>query len=220
MEYIYSKTSKEGLESLAQSILDSLNRNGNVLWLISGGSNVPIAVKIMKIIRSKIASNKLNHLIVTLTDERFGPVNHKDSNWKQLKDSGFNFSDIKTLPILKELDLESTTKSFSISLSAAIAASDFIVGQFGIGHDGHIAGILPNSVALNDSELVNSYVSDPFTRITISPKAFRKISLIFVFAFGESKIEAIQGLLLKVIPQPANLLKEMKNVYLYSDIKI
>jgi len=53
-----------------------------VLWLVPGGSNIPIAVEAMDMIRKEMSGLSLKYLTITLSDERYGSVGHKDSNWK------------------------------------------------------------------------------------------------------------------------------------------
>ncbi|MFA6079757.1 MAG: 6-phosphogluconolactonase, partial [Candidatus Omnitrophota bacterium] len=146
---------------------------------------------------------------------------HKDSNWEQLIAADFDFNDIQTLPVIRGFSLEETVRDFSKSAGSAFNSADAIIGQFGIGADGHIAGMLPHSEAAKSTAAVFSYEAKPFTRITLTSRMFEKISAAYVFVFGENKREAITNLRTKELSieeQPAQILKRIRESYLYSDI--
>ncbi|MCX6716841.1 MAG: 6-phosphogluconolactonase [Candidatus Taylorbacteria bacterium] len=228
MNFIEVKNQAEenvGVSALAERICNALIEGKKALWLVSGGSNIPIAVKVMRIIKSEggISEKKLGNLTVTLMDERYGPVGHADSNWKQLMDSGFSFSDINTMPVLTGLGLEETESEWASQIKKVFASKAVIMGQFGMGSDGHIAGILPNSPAVSESGLVSAYQSEKFTRITLTFETLKKIDVAYLFAFGDSKKEQIKKLHdsendsknISLAEQPAQILKSLKEVYIY-----
>ncbi|MEI6238237.1 MAG: 6-phosphogluconolactonase [bacterium] len=228
MNFIEVKNQDEnniGVSALAERICNSLMRGKKVLWLVSGGSNIPIAVKVMRAIKGEggISEKKLGNLTVTLMDERYGSVGHADSNWKQLMDSGFSFSDINTMPVLTGLGLEETQNEWSRQIKKAFVLRAVIIGQFGMGSDGHIAAILPNSPAVSESGLVSAYQSEKFTRITLTFEAIKKIDVAYLFAFGDSKKGQIDRLCdsenddkdISLAEQPAQILKSLKEVYIY-----
>jgi 6-phosphogluconolactonase/glucosamine-6-phosphate isomerase/deaminase len=236
MQFI-KDNSKVGTQALAGKVVNSLKEGKKVLWLVPGGSNIPIAVEAMNMIRQALndnethTNNKLLNLTVTLSDERYGHVGHKDSNWKQLEDAGFNFDGVNKIPVLIGKSLEGTASAYKKGIIKAmneVATSEgLIIGQFGIGADGHIAGILPHSRAAayleadhtgKDSPLICAYRSSPFIRITLTPVALNKVSIAYVFAFGDSKREAVERLRgqdLSIDEQPAQILKHLPEAYLY-----
>jgi 6-phosphogluconolactonase/glucosamine-6-phosphate isomerase/deaminase len=220
MNFIQSKDFTEGSNALAFYVGDLLRSGKKVLWFISGGSNIPIAVKTMSVTRSRVSRECFPNLTVMLTDERYGPTGHADSNWQQLKDSGFDFNGIKSLPVLTGLPLKETTSNYGNNVELAIDEADVIVAQFGIGADGHIAGILSDSPAINDTEGVCGYESKSFTRITLTPWTLNRINRAYVFVFGSSKKEAIvnlRGDALPVNQQPAQVLRNIPEVFIYTD---
>jgi 6-phosphogluconolactonase/glucosamine-6-phosphate isomerase/deaminase len=155
------------------------------------------------------------------TDERYGPIGHKDSNWQQMSDQGFNFKNIEYISILRSLSLDQTIEQYGIDIEKAFGEADIIVAELGIGGDGHIGGILPHTSAVRDTAPVTGYEASPFTRISISFPYFRKIDIAYVFAFGSSKQKAIEDLKNKQLSlddEPCQILKEMKEVYFYSDM--
>jgi 6-phosphogluconolactonase/glucosamine-6-phosphate isomerase/deaminase len=218
MEYVRSEDYKEGALDLANAIAFSLKENKKVLWILTGGSSIPSCVEAFDLIKKMDVS--LEYLTVTLTDERYGEVGYTDSSWQKLIEAGFDFNTINPIPVLTGLPFEETATDFEININKAFAENDIIISQFGIGADLHIAGILPKSPGTLETRLVSAYTSDPFQRITLSFEAIRKIQKAFVFIFGESKKGAISELKESVdslSEKPANILKEIEEVFVYSD---
>src|ERR1700739_3532766 len=113
MQFIYTLDTKEATETMASKIVSFLDEGKNVLWLVPGGSNVPITAAALKIVRSSVSAEILSQLTVAQVDERFGPVGHPDSNWKQLKDTGADLSGFATLPILDGSNLSETVAHYA-----------------------------------------------------------------------------------------------------------
>ena len=224
MKLIHSTDPNEGFVSLASRIAAALNAGKPVLWLVCGGSNVTAAFDIFKSIKAQADPRSLALLTIGQTDERFGPVGHADSNWRQLKEAGFDFNAVKGSPILIGESLEETVFAYSRTIEAAVSdakrSGGLVVALFGIGFDGHIAGILPHSQAVDSSESVCGYEAGKFTRVTLTPIALKKIDLAYAFAFGESKREALKSLRdqeLSIDEQPAVILKGLEQAFVYSD---
>ncbi len=228
MQFIQAKTPDKGVEEMAGRIIAALLGGKRVLWLVCGGSNITSAVAAMDIILNEVNDKDLKNLTVGQTDERYGPVGHEDSNWKQLADSGFPFEEVQSVPILIDRPLRETVEAYESKIGAlmgAVADDDegrggLIIAQFGIGSDSHIAGILPRSPAVTDRHLVCGYVAEPYTRITLTPVALARVQVAYAFAFGESKATAIRRLKneeLTLEEQPCQLLKTLPEAFLYSD---
>ena len=221
IQFIMVPDHKEGTKALADKIVAFLNENKKVLWLIPGGSNIPIAADAMNIIRGAVQPASLDNLTVTLTDERYGPVGHPDSNWKQLQDVRINFSGIKAYPILDGSSLDETVARFAVIIEKILKSTDVIVGQFGMGADGHIAGILPHSPAVYETSASTAgYVSKPFTRVSLTFPILRKIAVAYMFASVSTKKEALDRLHendVSLADQPAQILKEIPEVFVYVD---
>ncbi|MFA6314759.1 MAG: 6-phosphogluconolactonase [Candidatus Paceibacterota bacterium] len=222
MNLIKSTDSNEGAPLLANRIIDSLVASKKVLWLIAGGSNIPIAVSVMNMIKKSAVNIDFQNLTIALTDERYGPVGHPDSNWQQLIDHGFDFNGVRSVPILKGRSLEETAIGYDKYIRSIFESVEVVIAQFGIGADGHIAGILPHSPAVDCTDIVTGYVTDNFTRITLTPIALRKINYAFVFAFGESKLEAMKNIRenkMTLADEPAGILNTLPEVYIFSGLE-
>ena len=184
---------------------------------------MPISVDVLNIMKAELDKEGKRHILknvtVTLTDERYSSINHPDSNWRQLKEKGFDFEAVTAVPVLVGKSLDETTKLFGVNLRDVWNNNEVKIGQFGIGEDGHIAGVLPRSVGVSNPGTVVSYEAGKFRRITITLETIAKLDSVYVFAYGESKKEALNNLKeeLTLDAQPAQILKSVKEVFVYSD---
>jgi len=207
-------------ELLGNRIVELLDEDKSVLWLVPGGSNIPISVEAMKIIRGKTSVQGLSHLTISLTDERYGEVGHADSNWQQLLNAGFSFDGVKAIPVLAGLSVEETVQKYGESVLFAMSTVDVVVGQFGIGADGHIAGVLPHTLGVTSTESTIFYTSEPYVRISLSLKTIEKIDSAYAFAFGSSKsktLARLQNEELSLDDQPSQVLKKIVESFLCID---
>lgn len=201
------------------SKLKSSLQQGSTTWFLSGGSNIKLEVAIMSRIDLETSSN----LTVTLADERFGAYNHPESNWTKLKAAGFDPKNARVIEIIQPdtTDIESATATFEATLEEIFEDCPSLIGQFGMGNDGHIAGILPHSPASTDlNSLVTSYASTPFHRISLTFNAIKKLNATFLIAMGEEKKQQLENLVnsdLALADQPAQIIKQVFESYLYND---
>lgn len=215
---VASKEEAEGI--LLDAIRKSLSDGSKVLWLLPGGSNIRISAAVFKL----LTEDELSRITVTLTDERFGPIGHPHSNYFQLEQAGFDFSKVNATPILADKydSLDETVERFERTINDLFAESQIIIGQFGMGGDGHIAGIMPHSVASQEIErLAVGYKTDDFTRITMTFNAILMVDRAYLIAFGQSKLEALVSLRDKAIElnaQPAQILRQVNDVLVINDM--
>jgi len=127
------------------------------------------------------------------------------------------------LPVLQAgLDFEATAAAYEEQVKKEFAQpGSLIIAQLGMGSDGHVAGILPHSPAAKPNEhVVVAYESDPYRRITLTFTALRQIDTAYLFAFGAEKLPAVTNLAMHELPleeQPAQILRELSDVYVYND---
>lgn len=210
-------TEEDAPEIVAAAIDRTTKASPSTLLLLSGGSNIDRIVAIRR------------HLDVTggqvtvgLVDERFGPPGHPDSNWAQLEAAGFDFTGVDTLPVLQPgLSLTETADRYGARLEAALAAPATCIGLFGLGEDGHTAGILVGSPALDSTEIVCGYSGPDFNRITLSKTAIRRLDAGLLLAYGQRKRAQLDRLeqSLDSREQPAQVLKDIKELMVYNDYK-
>ena len=218
MRFIHASGWEDGVADLTEQLVHELADEKRILWLVSGGSNIPASVEVMDSILPSLSAQ----LSIMPVDERFGPEGHADSNWASLFKAGFNAKRATLLPVLqKNKTFQQSVQHYKQLVKQAFATHDVIVAQLGIGPDGHIAGILPNSPASRETaELVCGYQSEPYKRLTLTFPALMHITDAFVFAFGENKEQAIVNLRdkqLALTEQPAQILKDLDKVCIYND---
>lgn len=218
MKYILTAGWDDGVADLTERLARELAGGKRVLWLVSGGSNVPASVQVM----DSIAAGLSRNLSVSLADERYGKPGHPDSNWEQLMQAGFDGKHAALLPVLKSgASFEQTIKDYERLVEQGLAGNDVVIAQLGIGPDGHIAGILPGSPAAAETKaLVSGYETPVFKRLTLTLPALRRLTAVYAFAFGEPKQEALAALQAgsqSPARQPAQILNELPEAYVYSD---
>ncbi len=212
---------EEAATFLSLSVLEKLKMGKSVLLFLTGGSSIAVGIKFAEILKENQEKDLFNKLTITLTDERYGPVDHFNSNYFQLIEKGFNIREAKIIPILIDDDRNITTEKFNSILNQEFMLADYKIGIFGVGTDGHTAGILPESGAVNSSNLVYSYETPIFSRITITPKAIEKLDEAVVWAQGEDKWKVIENLKtdIDIIKQPAQILKKVPLLTIFTDYK-
>ena len=178
---------------------------------------MPASVEIMKSIPKDLSSG----LSIMPVDERFGPVGHDESNWAKLMAASFDAKQANLRPVLAGgLDFEATAKRYNEMAIQAFADSNLVIGQLGLGADGHTAGILPNSPATHVVEATATYYeAPPLRRLTLTFRALKKINVAYVLAFGADKKTALENLKqdISLEQEPAQILKDFPEVYIYND---
>lgn len=206
------------VEHITNVITDKIRSDETVLWLVPGGSAMKIAVKVL----ANLEDEDTSLLCITLTDERFGRPGHDDENWVQLENLGFNTRTINAYRVLRGEDSETTAIEFSNKLEQMYAGFDYKIGLFGMGSDGHTAGIKPESPAVSSGMLAASFVGDDFERVTMTPYAISQLDEVVLYAHGQDKFEQIKQLLetnQDIESQPAQVLKQVKTATIFSDYK-
>lgn len=213
------RTSSNPKEEIVEYLSDVLKRyialNKKVLLLVPGGS----AIVVLPRVAEKLKGVDCANLSVTLTDERYGEVGHKDSNWQQIMEEGFDLLNANLYHVLQGKDEATTALDFRKFIEDKIKTSDYIIGLFGIGRDGHTSGILPESRAIDSKELVCGYQSEEYYRITTTPLFLSKLDEVIVYATGASKKETLEKLRSEysIGEQPAQALKQADKFIIFND---
>jgi len=213
-----NKTSEEIASHIAEAINKQIRLGKNVLWFLSGGSFIPTEILISK----KIDEVPPGKLVVTMGDEKYGSVDYEESAWFKLMKGGFDIKGAKLIPYLNGKDILNTTEDIIKIIQEEITKADYKIGLFGMGADGHTAGVLPHTPAVKADYLAYAYDAPPFKRITITPKTIATFDEAFLYAMGESKWPMIEKLKLDDISiedQPAQILKSIPLLTIFTDIK-
>jgi 6-phosphogluconolactonase/glucosamine-6-phosphate isomerase/deaminase len=204
------------VDYLSHAIATHLTKGERVLWLVPGGSAIQVAAAVS----GQLRGHSLKNLAVTLTDERYGPVGHPDSNWHQLEQAGFSLPGAELMPVLSGADMEATTANFAATLERELARADYRLGFFGIGPDGHTAGMLPDSPAVTAQGFASGYSAN-YERITMTVPAIRRLDEAVVYAVGENKwpvLDQLEGQV-ELTKQPAQALKPVSKLTIFNDYK-
>jgi 6-phosphogluconolactonase/glucosamine-6-phosphate isomerase/deaminase len=182
----------EAENTLCDALIEATRFGKKVLFLLPGGSSAGIGANVW----GKLPVESQALITISLTDERFGPVGHPDSNWLLLQKLGLDLSDERHIPVLQNLETkDETATAWAEKLGQTTDVADSVVALFGIGTDHHIAGIKPKSPAVYETEaLTSAYQGEDFERVTITPVVFNKITHGFIYAEGPVKAEAIKSL--------------------------
>ncbi len=163
----------------------------------------------------------LSGLAISLTDERYGPVGHANSNWRQLDERGFKAPGARLLPVLKGKSMPETAFAYQTMLLSEAKQADYSLALAGMGPDGHILGIKPGSPAMAATEYVSGYKWDDYDRLTPTIKFLKLLDEVVVYAAGQDKWPQFDALEQKISPgaQPAQLLKQLQKVIIFNDYK-
>jgi len=215
-KFIKQSSPPDIAQQMADKIASLAKTNGRISWFLSGGSCIPIEASAANLLNESLARDITGFLI----DERFGQLCNADSNFHQLQAAGFPGYKLRVVPVLEGLDINQTTQKYDKVIRDLTVSSSYKIGVFGIGADGHIAGILPNSPALLSTDYVTSYDGVYYQQITTTEKTLRAIDETIVYAAGPSKHTALNNLREKLLvkDQPAQLLKLIPQVTIYNDL--
>lgn len=217
MEYHQAAVSK-AIEKAATQLLSHLRNGNKVLWLLSGGSGGDVCVQISK----QLAEHDLSNLFVTMSDERYGVVGHKDENMQQLLNDGLTLPGATIYRPLYGASLEDTVTTYAEWLTATSAHVDYRFAILGVGSDGHTSGIKPHSVAVSSPDAAVGYKSNDFTRITTTVGFLTTLDEAVVQAYGADKHTVINQLLhsnSQIDDAPMMVIRQIPKVTVFSDTK-
>jgi 6-phosphogluconolactonase/glucosamine-6-phosphate isomerase/deaminase len=216
MNFIKNDKPEVAANFLYKQIQSRLDEGQPVVWFVSGGSAIAVAV-----LTAKKFSDHLSSLTVTLADERYGPVGHPNSNWQLLLEAGFNISSARLQPVLNGQDAARTAADYELSISSLFNTPGYKIALLGIGADGHTAGILPNLPSVDSTKLINYYHTPQFDRLTLTPQALAQLDEAVVYARGTDKHMALGNLdkNMSIEHQPAQILKQIPRLTIFNDLK-
>ena len=202
---------------LVSTISQRLGAGDQVLWLLSGGSAVGLAVAVA----ARLRPPSPDRLIVSLADERYGTVGHADSNWQQLTEAGFALPQATLVPVLRGLPLIETAQVWGAEIDGYLRTVDYRLALLGIGPDGHTSGVLPGTPATYATEPAFAYDGGAFERVTTTLPTLARLDEAVVYMVGEAKRQVITGLknTIDVHEQPAQILKAIHRATIFNDLE-
>src|SRR3989338_1207411 len=229
----------------------------NVLLFLSGGSCIKaypyLAESILRLFRNS-EDDDIQNLTILQVDERFQPKKKEDSNAYQMEKAGLwktcQKANLEYYTVSQERSLgdsvefyNDTMKKFNISRMPQFDKEGtqrkkkmYQIGVFGIGEDGHTAGLLRGyeSYWNTESFYVGYENSGQFkNRITLTPCSIKKMDMIFVLVQGDKKKKVLKKLNHLTMKQcsnedekelenkfPAVVLSDIPQVEIFTDQKI
>lgn len=205
---------------LSDLIRGLLKNNKQLTWFMCGGSNILVQAAVF----NHLSEDERSQITIALTDERYVPFGDADSNQKQLGDAGIDFSKYHSVMPLSEnqQSLEETAKNYDRKVKDLVSSGAVLFGSFGIGIDGHTAGIKPGHVAFDDvNDLAFGYEAKDFKRVTLSYEAIRSLDCACAVVLGQEKTEVLKQLQTSDLPldkQPAQIFKQLPEVYIINEV--
>jgi hypothetical protein len=204
---------KEAAIELA-GIIDSYLRQGKrVAWFISGGSSIPIAIKVASLLE------ETSNLKTSLVDEKFSNPAQSYTNWSELAVDPVL---AKLTPcVLIDKNIHESELAFKLLVGNLMEWCDVSIGQFGIGEGYHTGGILASSPAVTDDTYTSTYKHDNDYHITVTTKLVGELDVAFINSFGDSKrvlVEHFIGSTSSIGDEPTQALKISHQTILVSDV--
>jgi len=210
------------------NILKSYENNKIIMIWLSGWSSVTSFYNYLSENYLKIPESLRNKIKYCFVDERLVPLDHKDSNYKQLKDAFLD--DLIKKGLLKEENILNIWTQ-ALNCPGSVAEDYFNIVKnidiwlFGVWPDGHTCSLFPNHDLLGSKLYwyleINDSPKPPSDRITISPNMLKSIENSFVFFIWEWKKEAYLWFLDKnkdFRQTPTKLILDCKNSFVISNI--
>lgn len=178
------------VERLVNAVAMAADDGRDVLLLLPGGSAATIIAPLFE----RLAAYQ-QHVIISLTDERYGETGHKDANWRVVDKQRAVLPQAAFVPVLHGKGAVATIADWNKNLQQwATDPNVDVMLLTGIGDDGHTLGIKPHSPACTSDAFACCYEWDDFTRITITPKVVKSATLTVLYANGPQKQSVIDRL--------------------------
>jgi 6-phosphogluconolactonase/glucosamine-6-phosphate isomerase/deaminase len=223
------QTMDDVADGLITLLTEPLAAGQKVLWLISGGSSIPVAATVSQQLGRQGVNTE--GLFVTLVDDLYDPAHSAATNWQKLQDAGFEPGQATMqgiLPLKREALTATDTAPDTIAaqfnrlLEDRLAWADVSIGQFGLGDGFHTGGVLAGSPAAREAErLAIAYKHDGVHKITVTPALIGRLDTALVNSMGEGKRPLVKHFLTStkdIVAEPTQGLKSAKQTYLYSDV--
>ena len=208
----------EASSCLSNLIINEINKSKKNSFTIglSGGSTPKITYSLLK---NDIQD--LSKIIFWTVDERWVPRDDEYSNQKMIN-SFFADSTAKILEVeYSGLSAERDANKYASKLENNITNFDTVI--LGVGEDGHIASLFPDTVAVNDTE--NFYVSNEVNilskwRVTATFKLLKEVDNVYLLVTGNNKKEILKSIMNNGNTSANKLINERKTTILITDQEI
>lgn len=188
------------VERLIQKLSNTIRATGMATWVLAGGTSPSTAYRILA--REHLDAIDWRRVWIAIGDERSGPPESADSNWKAADDLLLGKLRIPKQQLLRP--------SFPDSVEKAAEAYQAALGQLprnesglprldvvwlGVGDDGHTLSLFPGHLSSQPAESlvipVHNSPKPPPDRISLTFKALRGAVSGFVLAIGSGKTSIV-----------------------------
>jgi 6-phosphogluconolactonase len=188
------------------ALVDAQAARGHASVVLTGGG---IGIATLREIAASPARDAVDwdHLDIWWGDERFLPAAHPERNDMQAREAlldGVGVDPANVHPLgasdgPRGDDVDAAAEAYAAELSAAARPEDhgpaptFDVLLLGVGAEGHIASLFPESPALYDERLVvpvRGAPKPPPTRLSLSLRAINAAREVWIVAAGQEKAGA------------------------------
>ena len=208
----------EASSCLSNLIINDINKSKNKSFSIglSGGNTPKITYSLL---RSDIKD--LSEIIFWTVDERWVSKDSDDSNQK-LVNSYFSESDAQILEVeYSALSAEKDAKNYSDKIKQVITIFNTVI--LGVGEDGHIASLFPETEAINNTD--DFYVSNEVDiltkwRVTATFTLLNEVKNVYLLVTGNNKKEILTTIMNEGNTPANKLINERSETILITDQEI
>ena len=208
----------EASSCLSNLIINDINKSKNKSFSIglSGGNTPKITYSLL---RSDIKD--LSEIIFWTVDERWVSKESDDSNQK-LVNSYFSETDAQILEVeYSALSAEKDAKNYSDKIKQVITIFNTVI--LGVGEDGHIASLFPETEAINNTD--DFYVSNEVDiltkwRVTATFTLLNEVKNVYLLVTGNNKKEILTTIMNEGNTPANKLINERSETILITDQEI
>ena len=187
LEIIKEKTHEECSKLLLELISQQINESEKISIGLSGGNTPQLFYELFA---KKF--HKYDNISLWTVDERHIKTSENISNQNMIN-SIFNDSKLNVIEYVYDKDPHVSAENYTNKVIEKIDKFDIAV--LGVGDDGHIASLFPDSKALNSNK--KGFVENEVNiltkwRITSTYKLLTDVDYLYLFVTGENKKEIIQ----------------------------
>ena len=191
------EASHAAAQAIAALVMRRLDGQYKASVVVSGGSTPERCF-------TDLANMELDweHVSIVLTDERWVPPDHDDSNEKLIRETLLKgrASDAYLLPFYEE-GTDPVERSKALNQQIRNLPFPFACALVGMGEDGHFASLFPDADTLEDgldTESLNlsipvSTSASPHPRISLTLSALSRSDEIILLIFGDRKLEVLEA---------------------------
>lgn len=173
-----------------QQQLEILLEKGSVAVMLTGGRS---AEKLYVEWQKHPNFNKLSNVSFYFGDERCVSPEHLESNYAMAMQTLFK----KGIPnncVIHRIQAEKQDLNAVAEAYESLIPENIDILLLGIGEDGHVASLFPNSPQLHEQKRLCVPVigpKAPYKRLTVTPPVIKNALITYILAAGESKKEIV-----------------------------